>query len=310
MFKEIEDLSESLVLIVEDSMLTQKVISCFLEGICSVHMVTSGEKAIEFCHATPPDLILMDWVLEGMSGVEACKQLQEMEGLSDIPIIFVTSNISEQQQDLCWDAGAVDFIPKPIVAKTLINRVKTHLKYKQQADTLKRYSYYDGLTKVFNRRFFDMEGARQFKQSVRQQHTCSVVMLDIDHFKKFNDRYGHLSGDDALKAVASAIDGQIRRPMDGVYRYGGEEFAILLPDTEPGGAKQLADQFVDAVKALAIVHEDSEFGVVTISAGVASNNRGEHYQDLAQLISAADEALYNAKHQGRNQACVAEKKGA
>ena len=131
MFKEIEDLSESLVLIVEDSMLTQKVISCFLEGICSVHMVTSGEKAIEFCRATPPDLILMDWVLEGMSGVEACKQLQEMEGLSDIPIIFVTSNISEQQQDLCWDAGAVDFIPKPIVAKTLMNRVKTHLKYIQ-----------------------------------------------------------------------------------------------------------------------------------------------------------------------------------
>ncbi|KZN67607.1 diguanylate cyclase domain-containing protein [Pseudoalteromonas luteoviolacea] len=300
MFKDIDDLSDSSVLIVEDSSLTQKVLSACLDGLCKVDCVFSAEDAIKHCIDNPPDLILMDWILEGMTGLEACKKIQAMDELNDIPIIFVTSNTNENQQELCWDAGAVDFLGKPIVARTLVNRVRTHLKYKRQTDILKQYSFFDGLTEVFNRRYFDMECQRLFKQNLRQQQSLSVIMLDIDYFKFFNDHYGHLQGDDALKAVAKVAVQMVNRPLDSVFRYGGEEFAVLLPNTDREGAQKIANAIVAAIKGLEIPHSKSRFDVVTVSAGVAVGKYG-HYDNVEELIKTADKALYQAKDNGRNQ---------
>ncbi|MCG7548144.1 diguanylate cyclase [Pseudoalteromonas sp. Of7M-16] len=301
MFKEIDDLSDSLVLIVEDSALTQKVLSACLEGLCKVDAVDCAEDAIDYCLKSAPDLILMDWILGGMTGLEACKKIQAMDELNEIPIIFVTSNTNENQQELCWDAGAVDFLGKPIVARTLVNRVRTHLKYKRQTDILKQYSFFDGLTEVFNRRYFDMECKRLFRQNLRQQQCLSVIMLDIDYFKLFNDKYGHLQGDDALKDVAKIAMKMVNRPLDSVFRYGGEEFAVLLPNTSEEGALKIAQSIVKAVKGLEIPHCKSQFDVVTVSAGVAVGHYGA-YDNIEDLIQKADEGLYLAKTNGRDQA--------
>ncbi|KID57449.1 histidine kinase [Pseudoalteromonas luteoviolacea] len=307
MFKEIDDLSDSLVLIVEDSALTQKVLGACLDGLCRVDAVDSAEEAINYCLKSPPDLILMDWILGGMTGLEACKKIQAMDELNDIPIIFVTSNTNENQQELCWDAGAVDFLGKPIVARTLVNRVRTHLKYKRQTDILKQYSFFDGLTEVFNRRYFDMECTRLFRQNLRQQQCMSIIMLDIDYFKLFNDQYGHLQGDDALKAVAKVAVKMVNRPLDSVFRYGGEEFAVLLPNTSEEGALKIAQSIVHAVRGLEIPHCKSEFDVVTVSAGVAVGQYGV-YDNVEDLIQKADEGLYKAKSNGRDQAYLINEK--
>ncbi len=112
------------------------------------------------------------------------------------------------------------------------NRVKTHLKYKRQTDLLKQYSFVDGLTGIYNRRFFDLEIERLLKQASRLQQPFATMMLDIDFFKKYNDEYGHLKGDDVLRQVDTALKQQVKRPIDTVFRYGGEEFVVLLPNTE------------------------------------------------------------------------------
>ncbi|KAF7764758.1 hypothetical protein PCIT_b0819 [Pseudoalteromonas citrea] len=303
MFQGLEKMDDCWVLVVDDSSLMRQLLLSSLKQLCKVTAVESAEQAIDVCRDAQPDLVLMDWVLEGMSGIEACKKMQSIPELSEIPVIFVTSNTSEANQELCWEAGAVDFVPKPIVPKTLQNRVKTHLKYKRQTDLLKQYSFVDGLTGIYNRRFFDLEIVRLLKQANRLQQPFATMMLDIDFFKKYNDEYGHLKGDDVLRQVAMALKQQVKRPIDTVFRYGGEEFVVLLPNTAKEGAKIIAEQLVAAVKNLCIENRGSPLEVVTVSVGLAFLAEGE-YCNTTQLLHRADSALYNAKDTGRNKYTV------
>jgi len=296
-FNDVDDLSDCKVLLVEDSVINQKIIQVCLADLCDVAVVESGEEAIEYCLQSAPDLILMDWILTGITGLEACKLLQSKPSTANIPVIFVTSNVGESQQEECWDAGAVDFIGKPIVARTLVNRVKTHLKYKKQADLLREYSYVDGLTGVFNRRYFSQEMDRHYRQGQRANTTLSMIILDVDNFKKYNDHYGHLKGDDVLKSVAKVLKHCTRRPLDGAFRYGGEEFAVLLPNTPKEAAFEIAQNIINGLHQLGIEHAESPFDVVTASAGVSSTHTAS---DPAELIKQADTALYEAKKNGRN----------
>jgi len=298
MFKDVSDLASCEVLIVDDSELMRRLLVGCLQEICNVKTVESAEQAIIYCQDEQPDLVLMDWVLEGMSGLEACKKMQVTPKLSEIPIVFVTSNANEESQLQCWEAGAVDFVPKPIVPKTLQNRVKTHLKYKLQADVLRNYSFIDGLTGIYNRRFFDAEVERLLKQHHRADHALSMIMIDIDFFKKYNDYYGHLAGDDVLRQVAGKLKEIVRRPLDTVCRYGGEEFVVLLPDTPLQGAKIIAKTLVRAIAGMALEHSQSEHSVVTISAGVASATKT--CASVESLIKSSDDMLYYAKGAGRN----------
>jgi diguanylate cyclase (GGDEF)-like protein len=303
MFQGLDNTDNCWVLVVDDSSLMRQLLQSSLKNVCKVTGAESAERAIDVCQDNQPDLILMSWVLEGMSGIDACRKMQIIPELSEIPVIFVTSNTSEANQELCWKAGAVDFVPKPIVPMTLQSRVTTHLKYKRQTDLLKQYSFVDGLTGIYNRRFFDLEIVRLLKQTSRLQQPFTAMMLDIDFFKKYNDQYGHLKGDDVLRQVAHTLKQQVKRPIDTVFRYGGEEFVVLLPNTAREGAQSIASQLVAAVKNLCIENKGSPLEVVTISVGLAFLAEKE-YCKPNQLLHRADCALYDAKNAGKNRYSV------
>lgn len=306
MFEEVAELSDCTIVVVEDSPLTQKVLCACVEDICNVVAFESAEKAVEYIKLTLPDLVLMDWMLEGITGIEACTELQKDPITARIPVIFVTSNIKENQQEMCWDAGAVDFISKPIVARTLFNRVITHLKYKKQADQLREYSYVDGLTGAFNRRLFDSDLDKHFRSSKRANSPLSIIMLDVDYFKLYNDEYGHLMGDDVLKLFVDSVHHQIRRPLDAIYRYGGEEFAILLPNTPYTSSLEIAKRVIQSFFESAIAHNKSPLNYVSVSAGVATYISSEHTKMThLELLLNADKALYKAKGNGKNRVCGA-----
>jgi diguanylate cyclase (GGDEF)-like protein len=199
--------------------------------------------------------------------------------------------------------GAVDFIYKPINPNIVRARVKTHITLKTQADLLRDWVYIDGLTNVNNRRYFDERLNSEWNRATRNHTELSLLLLDVDFFKRYNDYYGHQAGDDCLRKVAAAIKSTIKRPTDLVARYGGEEFACLLPDTNLDGALYLAEAIKQAIIALNITHTGSTIiPQVTVSAGVCI--KPANYQGSPEtLLRRADLQLYNAKESGRNRVC-------
>ena len=165
---------------------------------------------------------------------------------------------------------------------------------------LRQFALFDGLTGLGNRRHFDQTLNREFQRASREGSSLALVMIDVDHFKSFNDRYGHQAGDECLRAVAVAVGGTLHRPADLAARYGGEELAVLLPSTDEHGATALAHDIRAAVRALGVVHADSPSGRLTISTGVAVSVPGRFPANPALLIQAADQALYAAKEAGRD----------
>jgi diguanylate cyclase (GGDEF)-like protein/PAS domain S-box-containing protein len=171
---------------------------------------------------------------------------------------------------------------------------------------LHAFAFRDGLTGVFNRRYFDRELALQSQHDARKKARgfVAVIMVDVDRYKSYNDRYGHQAGDECLRAVAQAIASSAKRPADIVVRYGGDEFALILKDTDPDGARVVSERIRQAVESLQIPHIASPAGIVTVSCGVAAQ-RPDSGGDSLNLVMAADRALYEAKRGGRNQTCVA-----
>ena len=294
------------LLVVDDQPVNiQAIYQCFAADH-QVLMATSGAQALALCASRQPDLVLLDVVMPGMDGHEVCRQLKCDPATRDIPVIFVTAHNDEAAEAQGLDLGAVDFISKPINPKIVRARVRTHLTLKAQADLLRQWVYIDGLTGVYNRRHFDERLAGEWARAMRTGAALSVVLLDVDQFKRYNDRYGHQAGDDCLRRLATALKAGIRRPGDLAARYGGEEFVCLLPDTDRSGALILARQLGAAVQALQIEHADSAVApVVTVSLGVGS--KASHGPgSAAALLREADAQLYRAKSMGRNQACGAE----
>ena len=270
-----------------------------------VFMATSGEQALEFCRNTPPDLILLDVVMPGMDGLEVCRQLKADSATADIPVIFVTAQSDPDDETNALGAGGVDFIPKPVNPAVVRARVKTHLTLKAQSDLLRRLAFIDGLTGVANRRAFDEALHAEWRHCQRRHSPLALIMIDIDHFKAYNDRYGHQDGDACLQAVAKALEKAFGRSHDLVARYGGEEFVCLMPECDRLAGQAKAEELCRAVAALGIPHDASATApVVTISLGVAAvvpdNNSSPVW-----LLATADAALYQAKSSGRNRVCVA-----
>ncbi len=270
-----------------------------------VLMATSGEQALALCASQQPDLVLLDVVMPGLDGHEVCRRLKADVATRDIPVIFVTAHSDEAAETLGLELGAVDFISKPINPKIVRARVRTHLTLKAQSDLLRQWVYIDGLTGVYNRRHFDERLAAEWARAARSGSALSVVLLDVDLFKRYNDRHGHQAGDDCLRQVAAALQAGLRRPGDLIARYGGEEFVCLLPDTVLPGAVALAEQLGAAVQALHIEHGDSTVAsAVTVSLGVCTQ-AGNLPGSAANLLRAADAQLYRAKSEGRNRTCGA-----
>lgn len=290
------------LLLVDDQRINILALHELFREECDIFMAMSGEQALEACQKVLPDLILLDVHMEGMDGHEVCRRLKEDPKTRDIPIIFVTAQGAEEDEVLGLELGAVDFIAKPINPVIVRARVNTHLTLKHQSDMLRSIALLDGLTGVANRRRFDEELERTWRQSLREKTELSAIMIDIDYFKRYNDHYGHMRGDTCLRSVAGALEAAVNRPYDLLARYGGEEFVCLLPNTHLRGAVVVAERMQACVQALQLEHSASEIGQrVTVSIGV-STMTANAIDGPQVLLEAADRQLYQAKQAGR--ACI------
>ncbi|MDO9092807.1 MAG: diguanylate cyclase [Rubrivivax sp.] len=288
------------LLIVDDQPINLQALYQAFQADHEVFMATSGEQALDFCRRDPPDLILLDVMMPEMDGLEVCRRLKADASTADIPVIFVTAQEDPADETRALEAGGVDFIVKPVNRAVVRARVHTHLTLKAQADLLRSLAFIDGLTGVANRRRFDENLQAEWRHCRRGTGPLTLIMIDIDHFKRFNDQYGHQAGDACLQQVAAVIKQCLGRSHDLVARYGGEEFVCLLPDCSPAGAARKAEALRQAVAALGIPHETSSVAAtVTVSLGVATCTPDAN-ASADQLLAAADAALYAAKTGGRN----------
>jgi diguanylate cyclase (GGDEF)-like protein len=298
------------LLVVDDQPINIQALYQTFSADHQVLMATSGEQALELCASKQPDLVLLDVVMHGMDGFEVCRRLKADDATRDIPVIFVTAQNDDAAETCGLDAGAVDFISKPINPKIVRARVRTHLTLKAQADLLRVWVYTDGLTGVHNRRYFDERLAVEWSRAVRHGSALSVVLLDVDYFKRYNDCHGHLAGDECLRRLATALKACVRRPSDLIARYGGEEFVCLLPDTDLAGAMTVAEELSQLLVVQQIAHADSTVAkFVTVSLGVCSKSAAQGAEPTGgaeALMREADAQLYLAKARGRHQACGAE----
>jgi diguanylate cyclase (GGDEF)-like protein len=289
------------ILIVDDAPANIKILGESLRSDYKIRVATNGAKALGIALSdNPPDLILMDIMMPEMDGYEACKKLKEDDKARKIPVIFITAKDQVEDETKGLNLGAVDYIIKPFSLPIVKARVRTHLELKRHRDILEDMSNRDGLTGIPNRRRFDEVLELEWKRSVRKGNALSLILIDIDFFKPFNDHYGHTEGDDCLKKVAMSLYNAVRRPMDFVARYGGEEFVCILPETDREGATVVGEMLRKEIEAMDIKHHDSPVtDHVTISLGVASMvptmDSSSH-----TLIEASDKCLYQAKEEGRN----------
>lgn len=312
-----EKFAETLkVLVVEDSKVTLKVLCNYLErmGIKPLAAET-GMKAIEMYEREQPDIILLDAQLPDIDGFDIAKKIRSMEQERQwTAIIFLTSMTKDEDLARGIEAGGDDYLMKPISEVVLGAKVRAmrrlvemqrslvDITYRLNAANkeLQRLSATDGLTGIANRRMFDELGMREWRRCERMKKPLALVMIDVDHFKLFNDKYGHQAGDECLRKVADQVSRVAPRATDLAARYGGEEFVLVLGETDTDGAKWIANRLRQQVSELNIPHYATESRHVTISCGVASVVPEEGLS-LEVLLKSADQALYQAKRAGRDQ---------
>jgi len=297
----IEPLEKQRVLIVDDEPMNIKLLLVVLQEDYQISVATSGKEALAIAHsAKPPDIILLDVMMPEMDGYEVCGKLKAEPETQEIPIIFLTAVRDETHAELGLKLGAVDYIVKPFSLPIIRAKLKNHLELKRYKDKLKAETWTDGLTQIANRRRFNETYSMEMRRSKRLGTDLSVLMVDIDFFKNYNDTYGHLAGDDCLRKVAHALHKALQRPGDLIARWGGEEFSCLLPNTDRQGAAVIGERLRKAVADLDLPHETSPIGKsVTVSIGLATSNPVEDISD-DDLMKQADDALYEAKRTGRN----------
>jgi diguanylate cyclase (GGDEF)-like protein len=295
------DTLKSSILIVDDIPANIKVLGESLKADYRIRLATDGEKALKMATSTsPPDIILLDIVMPRMDGYEVCRRLKEDPTSRNIPVIFITAMTEEEDETKGLAYGAVDYITKPFSLPIVRARVKTHLELKRHRDTLEALSTRDGLTGIPNRRRFDEVLMVEWLRGQREGTSMSLIMIDIDHFKLYNDNYGHIEGDDCLKKVATYLANSMSRPADFIARYGGEEFAVILPMTDHDGAVTVAETLLEQIRKLNLPHRSSLVAErVTISLGVATVLPTRETSSTI-LIDRADKALYASKIAGRN----------
>ncbi|MFD2263293.1 diguanylate cyclase domain-containing protein [Lacibacterium aquatile] len=292
------------ILLVDDDPISIRLLRSILKDDGEVIFATNGEEAIRLAQTQQPDVILLDAEMPGLDGFAVCERLKQDEVTARSAVIFVTAHNDTERETRALDIGAVDFITKPVSPPIVKARVRAHIKLKQQGDHLRRLAAVDGLTGIANRRVFDETLARELKRAGRSRHPLGLVLLDVDFFKLYNDRYGHLEGDACLRAVAQALHKLSRRPADTVARYGGEEFALILPDIDRPGVEQFGGIICDTIRNLKLPHEASKVHeFVTVSVGLALLPGGAEVTSEA-MIRKADELLYQAKLGGRDRFIV------
>jgi len=289
-----------LILIVDDSPVNSHKLSTLLGSEYDIKTANNGRSALKIAAREKLDLILLDIMMPEMNGYEVCQKLKNDEILKDIPVVFITAKTEDESETYGLELGAVDYITKPFNPNIVKLRVKNQIQLKLQQDILSQMTLMDGLTQISNRRAFDAHLMREWKRAIRIGSSISMLLMDIDFFKQYNDNYGHIAGDDCLKRIASEVNFLHKRPLDLFARYGGEEFASILANTDLNGAKIIASKILACMSTLNIPHDYSSVANhVTCSIGIASLIP-EHGMTHDQLIQKADHLLYQAKENGRN----------
>ena len=302
------------LLLVDDDPGMIQVMAKALNGMGRLRFATSGAQALAQMAEDAPDVVLLDADMPGLKGFDVCARMKDDARLGEVPVIFVTGHTSPEDELRGLEAGAADFIAKPIREALLVARVRTQLRMKALTDQLRAVACTDALTGAANRRSFDESLVREWRSALRQGQPLSLLMVDVDHFKAYNDLYGHQDGDDCLRQVAQALEAAARRPTDVVARYGGEEFAILLPSADRSGAEEVARRLAAELRRRALPHGGSKtashvtasVGISTFEGGPAAGTSRFTALDSAapsvtadDLVRAADVALYAAKRAGR-----------
>lgn len=292
------------VLIVDDQPVNVRVLAESLGEQYRILFARTGARALEIAASGDIDLILLDIVLPDVDGFEVCRRLKRETVTRDVPVIFVTALEEVIDETTGFRVGGVDYITKPINPILVQARVRTHLELKAARDLLENLASIDGLTGIANRRCLDVGLELEWRRAARLSSGLGLALFDVDHFKGFNDLYGHAHGDDCLRGVAQTLAATVRRPGDLVARYGGEEFFAMLPGTELNGLARWLSKVLAQVRELDIPHGGSSCAaVVTLSAGavVARPTPGT---SARAAVAAADRLLYDSKTAGRNRALV------
>jgi two-component system cell cycle response regulator len=289
------------ILLVDDYPGNLDALTTVLQEFYDVYTASNGKEAIDLALNNEFDLIMLDVVMPEMDGYEVCRHLKEHDQTNDTPVIFLTGKTHIQDEARGLDLGATDYISKPFSLAVVMARVRNHMAEVRYRKKLKSFSYIDGLTNLPNRRQFDEVMQKEWKRAVREGTEISVILIDIDNFKLYNDYYGHVAGDECLRKIGAALGSCRRRATDFVGRYGGEEFVAILPNTDADGALHMTHEMLEAVRGLRIPHEfNPHDGIVTVSLGVATSSPTIEDSPEA-LVDEADKRLYEAKQAGRNQ---------
>lgn len=311
-------------LVIEDTVTSATLICQMLGkmGLKAVH-ARNGVSGIEAFTREQPDLILLDVIMPDLDGFEVARRIRTIEkGVDWTPIIFLSARASDEDLAHGIEAGGDDYLVKPVseivlrakvdAMRRIVRMRETLVQTTEQLDAanreLARLNAIDGLTGIANRRRFDETLRQEWRRAARSAKPLSLLLIDVDEFKQFNDGHGHLPGDECLKDLARLLENSLRRPPDLLARYGGEEFAVVLPETDPDGAVAVARTLLDEVHKAAIPHGHSSVSpFLTISIGAASAvpERGDE-EGFEVLITLADEALYKAKRAGRDRVIQAD----
>jgi diguanylate cyclase (GGDEF)-like protein len=321
------------ILVVDDDRDIKLLLESYLKKleVDKIHFTETAAQTFELLkinekdRGTEIDLIILDIILEDEDGIEICHKIKMMEKYQEIPVIMITAQKEAKFLKRAFEAGASDFIKKPINKIEFMARVKSALKLREEMKKrikreeelleisaelktankkLEKIALQDGLTGLANRRLFDKTLKDELKRAKRQKNSLALIMADIDNFKAYNDTYGHQQGDQCLKQVASVLAKNAKRASDFAARYGGEEFALILPDTAKNGALKVAENIRKGIRDLKLEHKNSNSDkYVTLSLGVSSLQPEKEINQklIDSFIKKADQALYQAKENGKNQ---------
>ncbi|MDF0553475.1 diguanylate cyclase [Kamptonema sp. UHCC 0994] len=301
-----------LILVVDDLIENLQLIAFILEKRgYETTFATSGQQALERVESARPDLILLDFMMPYMNGLEVCERLKANPDVAEIPIIFITASHEQEHLIQAFERGAVDYITKPFNTPELLARVRTHLDLKYTREQLKKslrdqaeltkelqkLANTDPLTGVWNRRHLLTLCEREINRSCRYNRFFSLLMLDLDRFKQVNDIYGHSVGDEVLIAMTKVVENSLRN-VDFWGRFGGEEFVVVLPETNLESAVEVAERIRKTLEKTVITIQEEKQVQITVSIGVSSYQLEDTKIDA--VLQRADKALYEAKNQGRN----------
>jgi diguanylate cyclase (GGDEF)-like protein len=291
------------LLVVDDDSSSLMVLSHILQPGYTIYTAKDGGAAIQKAEKYLPDLILLDILMPGMDGYEVLSALRQSEEAKHIPVIFITELNKPEDEKKGLKLGAVDYINKPFDNMIVKLRVELQIRLINQLRTIEYLSATDQLTKIPNRRSFDNRLKEEWRRVIREKQPITIIMIDVDYFKYYNDKYGHQQGDKALLMIAEILGKTTARPADFIARWGGEEFVVLLSNSDAQAGLKLGEDLREKVENTGILLKDGTVTRITVSAGVNSQKptRGTAPDEF---ISGADKALYAAKETGRNRVCV------